>query len=380
MFPYNVFMASSLSLLIASSLALSQPDEKEENALFKPRTRESLTITFKQVTKENAHWNAVHQIYEQAGLSDKIVSVEQPALSPEINSQNFIIQQASGQKLVLRRCVAFPQKEHYASLHKYFETLKNNGVHAPEFYPIKGHPIPYFELEEGDKKVGWVFFKHIDAKHYFSGTPEELEKAAEQIGKMHAQLKKGTLPATSKSRPFLPLSEWTAYLQKIKEKNALDEYDQMILQNQALIEELIQFVEANLQEEPVQPIHFDLNSLNFLVDDKGEITIMDFDNVMLDTVYTDIGFAFQRLLTTCIETGEKDIKTLIEIFLRGYKKGNPDLKIDLKKLTLAAYNRALRNIATNLDLKYNKNSKEWLTSLPINIQRLKQLQLLTSKI
>jgi hypothetical protein len=130
-------------------------------------------------------------------------------------------------------------------------------------------------------------------------------------------------------------------------------------------------------QEDVQNIHFDLNSTNFLVKDK-QVFIMDFDNLSLGNVYTDIAFVFHRLITTCIQQGEKDVGKLVHAFLRGYKAGNSHLDFRLDKLIVAAYNRALWNIHTNLSLKYEKHSVEWLTSIPVNITRLKQVEYLTS--
>lgn len=37
------------------------------------------------------------------------------------------------------------------------------------------------------------------------------------------------------------------------------------------------------------------------------------------------------------------------------------------------YDRALRNVKVNLELKYDKDSSDWLTSIPINLTRLEQV-------
>jgi hypothetical protein len=131
----------------------------------------------------------------------------------------------------------------------------------------------------------------------------------------------------------------------------------------------------------IQNIHLDLNATNFLVD-KKRVVIMDFDNIGPGNVYTDIAFAYDRLLPIGIEQDEKDISKLIQTFIASYKEGNVSLDFDLNKLIVAGYDRALRNIRTNLLLKYTDDrddSAKWLTSIPINIKRLKQAEYLADE-
>ena len=122
----------------------------------------------------------------------------------------------------------------------------------------------------------------------------------------------------------------------------------------------------------MQNIHFDLNTTNFLVDTKDRIRLMDYDNVQLGNIYTDIGFAFQRLIIPYIESGEQDIVKLIHTCIDSYKKGNLGFEPDPYKIAIAMVNRALRNVRASLDLKYQDNDTQWLNSIELNIERLKQ--------
>jgi len=363
--------------------------------LFESRSPESVLISIKQTTKEN--YEKILQVCEKIGLSEKISSVLQPGTSAEINSQNFIITFESNKSLLLRRCCKFQGKERYESLYNVLAVLRGEGVRVPEFYSLSSdETVPYYEMEDIDQKVSWVFFKYIEAKRYFSGRKDDLVAAGEQIGKMHACLKKhydkrSVIPENTSSiennhGPSLKSKELENYFKIIAKriKNGGDDYDKIFIENYQLIHSMVNFVEENaivLQDiDDIQNIHFDLNSSNFLLDEDQQVTIMDFDELKLGNVYTDIGFAFHRLITTCIEQGqcEEKIPEIIQIFLTAYIKTNPDVKFDVKKLIVATYNRALRNIKANLILKYEKSSNDWLSSIPINIKRLKQVIFLTN--
>lgn len=363
--------------------------------LFKPRSPESVLISLKETTRENRE--SVLEVCKKIGLSEKVVSILQPTNSAEINSQNFIVTFESDKTLLLRRCCKFQGRERYESLHHALTLLREQGVRVPELCSsFSNDELAYYELGECDKKVCWVFFKYIGAKSCFSGRREELIDAGEQIGKMHACLKKqfdkkSALHETgirieSANVPSLTSIELNHYIKVIEqrmERGEGDEYDKIFMENRELIRDAASFVESNfalLQDmEDLQNIHFDLNSSNFLVDKDGRITLMDFDELKLGNVYTDIGFAFHRLVTTCLEQGEskENLSEIIQEFFAAYLKNNHSIKFDVKKLTLSTYNRALRNIKTNLVLKYDQNSSDWLSSIPLNIHRLKQVIFLT---
>lgn len=344
-------------------------------------------ISWRETTEELK--KKVCEVYQQAGFSDEIVAIHQPSGSAELNSQNFKLTLSSGKTVLLRRCQKFSGQERYQRLHHMFTLLRQEGVLVPEFYSIDSHKeVLFFET---DDKASWVFFKYIEAQSYFSGKMEELKDAALQLGKMHIclQTSYGNNPvipsplSEGPSAPFLPLSEWNTFLKMIQQIPKKDEYDNQFLENREFIEKMITIVEKNYHllkdAKDIQNIHLDLNSTNFLVNNKKTI-LMDFDNIGIGNVYTDIAFAFHRLLTTCIEQGEKDIPKLIQTFLASYKKGNSNLSdFNLDKLIIAAYDRALRNIKANLSLKYTDHSEEWLTSIPINIKRLKQVEYLANE-
>lgn len=363
----------------------------ETTALFSAGA--NLQITYKEVTIENLA--LVSLLYKKTGLSEKIISVHQPSSSAEINSQNFKITLESGKKLLLRRCHRLQGQEKYNSLYKMLNILRKEDVRVLEFDPLTEGKVPYFEMVSLEEKICWVFFKYIDAERYYSGKQNELADAAEQIGKMHVCLKKhysqemaipcDAAPADNHVGPFLRRHDWEKYLKTIRtriERGEADEYDKMFLEGKQVIEEAVDYVERkyNLLEdkEDFQNIHFDLNSLNFLVDKEQKVTIMDFDEVKVGNIYSDIGFAFHRLITTCIEQGEKNILATIQNFVAAYRKGNPQLKFDSEKLVIATYNRALWNIRKNLSLKYDQGSRDWLSSIPVNIKRLKQVKFLVN--
>ena len=357
--------------------------------LFLKRSEDELQVKLKPT--ENNVKVAVAEVCKKIGLSESVAAVFQPAASAELNSQNYIVHFQSGQKLLLRRCCKFTGLERYKALYKMLRILREHDVRVPEFMAFDGKV--YFEFEDAGGKACWVFFKYIEAEKYFSGTAAELADAAKQIGKMHACLKeayqqecvtnvyttetgKTGAHLLPRAGPSLTKSDWLRYLAKIETGN--DEYDRLFRENRELIGGMIAYVEENyhlLQDGEVQNIHFDLNSLNYLVDKENNVTIMDFDTVRLGSVYTDIGFAFYRLTTTCVEqTQNVDlIPQFIHLFLESYKRGNPQIKLHLDKLVVATMDRALWNINTNLSLKYDQNSQDWLTGIPLNVKRLKQV-------
>lgn len=349
--------------------------------LFEIKTNVNFKITYKETNEEN--YSQVKSVCALAGLKDEIISIEQPCNSPEINSQNFKVTTSLNNKLLVRRCHRLKGVEKYNFLYEIFKSLKEENVGTPEFYSSETSPFIYLETAETTQKTCWVFFKYIEAVQLFSGESKMLEEAAEQIGKMHACLKKypTDIKEEVKGGPFLPLSKWKYYQNILHTKTNLDVYDSCFLENRHIIEEAIQFVEENssLLNDPndIQLIHFDLNSSNFLLDEKMQIRIMDFDELKIGNIYTDIAFALHRLVTTCIEQrNNENIKNLVNSFLESYQKGNPNIEIDLKKVKVAMYDRALRNIKANLSLKYDENSQDWLSAIPLNIRRLQQVMAL----
>lgn len=340
----------------------------------KPKTE--FNITYKKANNEDCE--QVQYVYVLAGLSDEIISIEQPCNSPEINSQNFKISTRAGDELLIRRCQKLKGLEKYTFLYELFKTLNKEGIRTPEFYSSKFSKLIYLETSQKNQKVCWVFFKYIEAVELFSGKSGMLEQAAEQVGKLHVSLRKYSVDANLQIQkgPFLPKCEWDFYKKMIQAKTNPDVYDELFLQNSQLIEDAIQFVEKNeallTDKEDIQFIHFDLNSSNFILDKNMQIYIMDFDELKVGNVYTDIGFALHRLLITCLEQNNEDPRQLVDNFLESYQKGNPEIKINLKKLQVAIYDRALRNIKTNLSLRYIENNQDWVGSISLNIQRLQE--------
>lgn len=68
---------------------------------------------------------------------------------------------------------------------------------------------------------------------------------------------------------------------------------------------------------------------------------------------------------------------LIETFLTAYQEGNPDLRFSLEKMIVAAYDRALRNVITDVKLRYTDNNFKWEKSIELNLNRLKHVEWLT---
>ncbi|KAF3363168.1 hypothetical protein PHSC3_000355 [Chlamydiales bacterium STE3] len=348
----------------------------------------ALTLLYQQV--KAADDEAVKNFCAQIGLPETITSILQPLKSAEINSQNFIISFDSGKKVLLRRCHRLQGEQNYQALNKLAKYLAKEGVNVPQLSPVVNDELPYYEKEGTVEKVCWVFFKYIEADHYFTGINGELKEAAYQIGKMHTSLQKkyrkqdifpfkNTIP-NHYLKPFFTAKDWEKYSLIIKEKleNGGDEYDRAFYDNQDLILRMLTSVEENFPvlDSDIQNIHFDLNSSNFLICER-QVFIMDFDEIQLGNVYTDLGFALHRLLTTSLDHKHLDsahLKEAAKEFILAYCRGNPDLKFDAKKLIVAMYNRALRNVKTNLELKYEKNSHDWLTSIPVNLERLREVE------
>lgn len=367
------------------------PPVVEYSTLFEVRPSSAFVVAYRETGLENL--DSILEVYKKLDLSEKIISIYQPTNSPEINSQNFRLTLQSGKQVLLRRCRRLQGQAKYEAVYKLLNLLRKEGINVPEFYSLStDDKVPYFEVEHLDGRVCWVFFKCLEADRYYSGRRNELIEAAEQIGKMHACLKKyynteEAVPTEADQReshlgPFLKREEWNNILRIIEKRieNGGDQYDHTFLENKGVIEEAINFVENHYSlledQDDIQNIHFDLNSRNFLVDKDQHVTIMDFDEVKLGNVYTDIGFAFHRLLTTCLEQREENIRDAIQMFLTAYQKGNPTLKLDWKKMIVATYNRTLRNIKANLVLKYIENKKEWMDSISLNLNRLKQVMFL----
>lgn len=380
----SVQMKSQAAAVTPTPLASALPSP------FVRKSHAAIAVIFKEVLKTSEFWNEVVQAYAKSGLDGNVISISQSTGSPEINSQNFIVCTDTNQKFVMRRCKKFMGQSRYDEVTKMLGCLKEAGVRVPELYlDLKTTKvIPYFEAGLSDARVGWIYFKFIAAETYFSGSLEVISVAAEQIGKMHACLRKSygkervitqvVNPADDVTGVYLTQLQWDKYLEKMKSSG--DSHDKAIVAEQKIIEEMIYFVETDckLLEDPndVQNIHFNLNSANFLEDKGSSVTIMGFDQVKVGNIYTDIGFAFHRLLTAYIEQGNQDIPAALEAFLKGYQKGNPNFTLNLQKMIVSCYNRALRNVRSSIDLKLSGDT-QWLGSIEINLIRLKQVKFLS---
>lgn len=352
--------------------------------LFTLQDPTSLNVVFKDVD-QNRH-ERITKILSHIGLFEKVTRIQQPVGQGEINSKNFKIELESGKVFVLRECQKYRGSDHYQRLALLLQNLKEDGVRVPTLEtPILGMGS-YFEVMTTEEKTCWVFFKYIEAETYFSGKQDDLEGASEQIGRMHASLKRRYAgvslyekPHQSPAKPFLTLAELLKYHDLILQKADKDQFDELLLANFDLIKRIVQVVELNfdLVYDPldIQNIHYDLNSKNLMI--KGNhVYLMDFDDVRLGNVNTDIGFALHRLITTCMEQGVQDIQNLVDKFSKGYQRGNVGYPLNNKKIVVALYDRALQNLKVNLEYRYDQNSDLWLSSLPINIKRLKQIEML----
>ncbi|MGK5595495.1 MAG: phosphotransferase [Parachlamydiaceae bacterium] len=352
----------------------------------------SLQIRYKEA--QEADRRQVRAVCVRAGIPLP-TSISQPEGSAELNSQNFILRLPEDETLLLRRCKRLQGKANYEVLNRVLSVLRTHNVHVPELYFLPNGDFPYLEMGT-EEKVDWVFFKYLQCQSYFSGSPSELKEAAYQIGKMHAVLKaefgKEALYQDGRTQamatePFLTTRHWGNYLAKIREKASsgkADSYDQQFLESQDIIYTMASYVEDHFKVDHSdwQNIHFDLNSTNFLLAE-GRVTIMDFDEIKLGNVYTDIGFALHRLVATAISQGhyqQGQLVDAIQRFISSYQEGNPELQLDKKKLIVAMYDRALRNVKTNLELKYDQGSSDWLTSIPVNLKRLEQVVYLVQEL
>ena len=341
----------------------------------------------------------VQNVFQQLGMQEQILDVKQPLHAAEISSQNFTIITAR-QTLQLRRCHIFKGAKKYRAMAKLLNTLTANGVHVVELaYPtpkiLSGSP--YFEISaEAEKLDGWVFFKNIDAVSYYPGL-EGLGQTALQVGRMHAVLKKeyGTTaifpldtssPYFQYNAPYFPIDKWESYRNIIR-RDPTDNDSKRFVANEKLITESVKYVANNFHllqdQDDIQNIHFDLNAANFLMTKNKKIIIMDFDGVKLGNVYNDISMLFARAFNVCLGRREITNATLVEnilSFFQHYLAGNPTLKFNVNKLIVAAYDRALCNIHASLRFKYDDGDTKWIKSIPLNLERLRQIDFMVKVI
>ena len=111
-------------------------------------------------------------------------------------------------------------------MRKLLDSLKADGVRAPKMIQINN--VAYLEMETPlQEKVAWVFFKYIKLKSCYSAN--KLEEAAEQVGKLHASLKKhysttefairaNANQIDGRPGPALTEQKWKQYITNINNK------------------------------------------------------------------------------------------------------------------------------------------------------------------
>lgn len=190
------------------------------------------------------------------------------------------------------------------------------------------HGMPYIDSDDGPPR------------HH---SPDLALKAGEVLGSWHAAVK--PLDYLPESLPYFHDTDYIAKKMQIETPLFPDQTTQ----------ELAHLFLKDYSEQPekkfhvAQIIHGDPKLDNMLYRDGHPFTLIDFDCVMHDSVWTDIGDFLRSLSGKVISTGRDPADTIVG-FIEGYL-GSSESKLSSNETTYYAL-QATRCIACELGMRY----------------------------
>lgn len=183
--------------------------------------------------------------------------------------------------------------------------------------------------------------------HLFSGSIKELKDLAKNLAILHKVLASNKIPynfrSNEQSYRVLTQSELKTIKNKIRKKEHIDKFDQIVLRNFDFIsklstaDKLFRF-EKLRNKSSKQLIHYDLNPGNVIFN-KGKVSaIIDFSTMRKDEKIIDIVFSSFRF-SEYKNSSTSNINKRMKLFLNSYQEFN-----NINNFYLDHFNEYLKHI------------------------------------
>lgn len=252
-----------------------------------------------------------------------------------------LLVESENQSLVLRKLAPILGAHTIRALHVVGNHLSTNGWEAPVIEPTIDGQLQVMD----DTRRIWHAMPNITSDSTVPGQPNPT--LAKQVGGLlggwHQTV--STLKFTPESLPHFHEID---YIAKKLDNDAYSLSDQA---SQELAAKLLADFYSQTEYIPgkKQIIHGDPKLDNMLFRDEQPFTLIDFDCVMVDSIWTDIGDFLRSLSGKLVSTG-KDPSEAFDSFITGYLETTGD-KLSFDEARYHAL-QATRRIACELGMRY----------------------------
>lgn len=338
------------------------------------------------VTQQGELTSVISKHY--AHLDLKVIDIRQSG-GIEINSNNFLVETDKGTyllKLIQQLAAGTPESDQRDLLERQYaliDWLHEREVPSPK--PVKASTKKYVCDISPERSASFARFVQGS---YFSGAQECVQAVGSAVGRMHAVLKETPteLQITREVPAFSPEAK-AVFFAVLENKHA--EQSVFSTEHQTLLTEVTPFLSAIwdavlgheqiYSESPRGLQHIDLHPHNILMKANHVAAFLDFDSLKLGPLKSMLGFsAFKLLRQVVCASGNRltvnEKRNLVTDYCNVIFEHLPELRSDLKSISLFAYAEVCRRISIIFKLNIVDNSPVWNHVLAIQIVGLNEIE------
>jgi len=343
------------------------------NRIFDPVGHGATTIRYSSIPSENIHHLA--EVLQKGWNLQDLKEIQKIEAYSAARSVNYRITSAERELVLKRSLINSVSMQEFQ--HQYMKFLRESGLHIPEVIP-SSDGTTYSENSEL-----YCLYQFIGGE-YFDGSRDELDSAARNIALLEQVLKRMPFQEEIKIRKgSLIHHDYNALeeLEKSIHSSRRNTENELVISVFPTVKKLSSLVmNADLENLPLQIIHYDLHPHNLLFSEKGEFkSFLDFDPMLHSQRIRDVGKALYRLsrtygpLTERNNDGESDLISRAKFFLDSYLKVGELTPEELKALPYVIIDDPLRHLVESLKGHYFAGKK--LSSLEKKITLLQDATL-----
>jgi len=323
-----------------------------------------------------------------AHLELKVIDIRKSG-GIEINSSNFLVKTDKGTyllKLFQQLAVdvaGIEQRELLEKQYALIDWLHEREVPSPQ--AIKASTQKY--VCDIDSKRSASLMSFIQGS-YFSGAQESVHAVGDAVGRMHSVLKgiPDDLQLTGEI-PGFSLEEKAIFTAVVENRHT--EQSVFSVEHQALLAESKYFLstiwdevldhEQTYFQSPRGLQHIDLHPHNILMNGFHVAAFLDFDSLKLGPLKLMLGFSAFKILrqVVCASGNSLEVaeqRELVNNYCDAIFVHLPELRSDLKSISLFAYAEVCRRISIIFKLNIVDSNSQWNHVLAIQIAGLKEIE------
>jgi|APSaa5957512493_1039668.scaffolds.fasta_scaffold11917_3 aminoglycoside phosphotransferase (APT) family kinase protein len=323
-----------------------------------------------------------------AHLELKVIDVRKSG-EIEINSSNFLVKTDKGTyllKLFQQLAVDVAGIEQRELLEKQYALMDwLHGQEVPSPWAIEASTHKY--VCDIDSKRSAVLMSFVPGS-YFSGAQESVHTVGDAVGRMHAVLKSipEDLQLTGEI-PSVTLEEKAIFTAMVENRHTEQgilsaEHQALLAKNKYFLSTIWDEVldhEQTYFQSPRGLQHIDLHPHNILMNGSQVAAFLDFDSLKLGPLKSMLGFSAFKLLRQVVCASGNSLQVveqreLVNIYCDAIFVHLPELRSDLKSISLFAYAEVCRRISSIFKLNIVDNNPQWNHVLEIQIAGLKEIE------